>query len=478
MSTTQAADQSLVAVRQKPGNKAAIIFIHGFSGGIGGTWQKFPELLAKHPALDHWDIWLLGYSSHLTVDVLGFWAADPDIHKLGDRVVTDTTQGRLAGYPAVAFIAHSMGGLVTQRALLNSPKLAAKTSHVLLYGTPSAGLKKASWVSRLKPQLRDMAAGSPFIEALRGGWTASFDSPPDKTMPFRFVAAAGERDEFVPASSALGPFRDQAYPERVAVVPGNHIEMVKPTHAGAACVQLAVNTLCGGNAAAGPLNSAAVAVELSDFKAAIAKLEPNLAQLDASAKVQLAIALDRVGRREDAIRLLRDSGQAATDTDAMGTLAGRLKRRWLTDRIAADGEEALALYAKALGLARAAGDPAQAYYLGINVAFLELALRDDLPQARQTARQVLEDCAAAGRGGDKAQDKRWRLATEAEALLMTATDTQEEEQALARYRAALCSGTPETWQVTSMHQQARHLAHLLGEDRLVERVDAVFQAPC
>lgn len=471
MATTQ--EKSLTATRQTAGNKAAIVFVHGFSGDAGGTWRDFPALLAADPSLAAWDIWLLGYSSHLTVDVLGLWSADPDIHKIGERVVADVLHGQLAGYGAVAFIAHSMGGLVTQRALLNSPELVRKTSHVMLFGTPSGGLKKASWVSLLKPQLRDMAADGAFIEGLRRGWTATFDSANGHAWPFKFVAAAGERDEFVPASSALGPFRDAAHPERTAVVPGDHVQMVKPTAGSDACVRLVVNTLCGQALAAGPLNSASVAIELNDFKAAIDQLTPQAAALDRASQVQLAIALDRVGRRKDAIDLLRDSGQAEADTDAMGTLAGRLKRRWLADRLDADGQEALALYRQALALARTAGDPAQAYYLGINVAFLALALLGDLPCARQTAQQVLADCKAAAAADELARNTRWRLATEAEALLMTGST----DAALQRYREALGTGSPEPWQVASTHQQARYLALLLGEAPLVAQVDAVFGEP-
>jgi pimeloyl-ACP methyl ester carboxylesterase len=91
-----------------------------------------------------------GYSTHLAIGVLGIWAADPWLDKLAARVITDMELGALAGCASLAFVAHSMGGLVTQRALLNAPDLARHTSHVLLCGTPSGGLKKAAvgWLLR------------------------------------------------------------------------------------------------------------------------------------------------------------------------------------------------------------------------------------------------------------------------------------------------------------------------------------------
>jgi hypothetical protein len=461
-----------IPVRQSTPRGSAVVFVHGFCGDVQDTWQNFPAYLRDEPALAGWDIWLLGYPTHLTVDVLGVWSADPGIGLVAERLVTDVTRAVLAGYSRIAFIAHSMGGLVVQRALVDSVDLRKVTTHVLLFGTPSAGLKKASLGWLLKPQLRHMSAGGEFIEALRARWTTLFGAG----LPFAFTAVAGDRDQFVPASSSLDPFRDPRFPQRTAVAPGNHVELVKPASAADSCVRLVVNTLAGGTAAAvSPLDAACVAVELNGFQAAIDKLLPRAATLDSAARVQLAIALDGVGRRDEAIQVLRDAAAPGTPkTDAMGTLAGRLKRRWLADRTEADAREALALYTQARDLARQAGDAAQAYYLGINVAFLQFAYEQRLDRARTTAAEVLADCAAVeAQGAETRVDSRWRLAAEGEALLLRG-DTAA---ATKRYTQALGTGTPEPWQVASMRLQALHLAHLLGEKPLADTVDAVFRAP-
>ena len=461
---------SLQAVRQTPGNRAAIIFIHGFGGDIADTWQQFPEFLEKAPQLNGWDIWLLGYSTHLAIDVLGIWAADPGLDKLADRVATDVKLGALTAYDSVAFVAHSMGGLVTQRALLNEPNLARRTSHVLLYGTPSGGLKKATLGWLLKPQLRHMSAGGAFITALRRDWLARFGAP--GAMPFQFRAVAGERDEFVPADSALGPFRAPPFADCTAVVPGTHTSMVKPASADAACVQVAVRALTGSAAGPSASDAASLAVELSQFQQAIDRWLPHAAELDKGARVQLAIALDRVGRRQEAIQLLRQAGANGSHTDAMGTLAGRLKRLWLAGNIEADGREALALYSQALALARQANDLAQSYYHGINVAFLQLSLDDQLAIARATATQVLKDCQGAEAAGlEKGDDPLWRRATEAEALLMLG----QPDQARQRYRDLIEHGRPQPWQKDSMHLQAIHLAYRLGRESLQTEVDGWFR---
>lgn len=460
-------DASLRAIRQVPGNCAAIIFVHGFAGDIVDTWQQFPKFLAQTPQLSGWDIWLLGYSTHLAIDVLGVWAADPGLDKLAARVVTDMQLGALAGYGSVAFVAHSMGGLVTQRALLNAPDLARRTSHVLLYGTPSGGLKKATLGWLLKPQLRHMSAGGAFVTTLRQDWQARFGEP--GAMPFQFRAVAGERDEFVPADSALGPFRAPPFADCTAVVPGTHTSMVKPASADAACVQVAVRALTRSAVGHSASDAASLAVELSQFQQAIDRWLPHAAELDKRARVQLAIALDRVGRRQDAIQLLREANTTRSHTDAMGTLAGRLKRRWLASNIEADGREALALYSQALALSRAAKEFGQCHYHGINVAFLQLALDDQLVVARATATQVLQDCEAAEAAGlEKGDDTLWRQATEAEAMLLLGRT----DEARDRYRDLIVHGKPEPWQRDSMHLQAVHLAHLLGRESLQKEVDA------
>ena len=55
--------------------------------------------------------------------------------------------------------------------------------------------------------------------------------------------------------------------------------------------------------------------------------------------MRLAIALDAVGRRDEAYELLANRDDL--DSDALGTMAGRLKRKWLLSRRQADAEESL-----------------------------------------------------------------------------------------------------------------------------------------
>lgn len=457
----------MTPVRTVPANDAAVLFVHGFGGDIRETWQKFPDFLADDPALAGWDLWLLGYPTRLRVDLVGLWSGDPDLDKIALRLRTDLTTSALQRYKAVCLIAHSMGGLVIQRALLDDANLLARTSHMFLFGTPSGGLIKASLARIFKPQLRNMASDGPFVGRLREDWTRRFSLAAGQRLPFHFMAAAGESDEFVPAASAIGPFPENEYPTAVAVVAGNHIDIVKPDTPEHPSVRLVTSGLLGRSAPAGPWNAARVAVELCDFNAAIAQLEPHRAELDTAARIQLALALDSVGRREDAIATLVESG--VTSTDAMGTLAGRLKRRWLTTRRESDAERARALYEGALAAAEARGDHAQAYYLGINVAFLASAYGNDDQRAREMATRVLEHCQMAAGELEKPSMTMWRLATEGEAHLVL----RDSDTALARYAQAM-SLAPAPWQIVSMFEQALHLARIFEDDALAVRLETTF----
>ncbi len=462
----------LIARRKGAVNQAAIVFIHGFGGDVQDTWLRFPEYLSQDANLQDWDIWLLGYPTDLRADFVGLWSANPELSTVALRVATDVANSELKQYKSLALIAHSMGGLVAQRALLDNKKLLGRTSHLILFGTPSGGLLKASLARLLKPQLRDMGRNGAFINTLRSEWDARFALRQGKRLPFRFMAVAGESDEFVPAESAVKPFPEADYPGCVAAVRGNHVQIVKPDAANHPSVNIVRNVLMGDAAPAGAWNSARVAIELNDFNSAIETLEPHAAQLDPSARVQLAIALDAVGRRADAIQMLQSGGRIISSTDAMGTLAGRLKRRWLAERREADAKASCQLYSDALALARRSGHAAQCYYLGINVAFFQRAHLQDAAAAKRTTQQVQQDCAAAAlAGGEKPSDVMWRRATEAEALLLMG----DSAGALALYGAVLSAEPqPEPRQVESMYQQALYLAKVLEDGALVTSLNGLF----
>lgn len=433
--------------------ETAVLFVHGFAGDPSTTWGKFPGLLAEHAPICDWDIFSLGYATRLAPDLAGVWSADAPLTTLAELFLTACALSPLLRYKSLALVAHSMGGLIVQRALLDSAELAGRVGHVFLFGTPSAGLAKASPFAFLKRQIRDMARGSAFMTDLQARWAAGFGD----RLPFDLWAVAGDQDEFVPRVSSIDPFP----PSRRAVVPGNHFTIVQPSASSRLSVELVFKSLAGTAVPAGPWNAARVAVESREFQRAIGLLEPHHAELDEGGLVQLALALEGVGRSAEALRCLEARG--LTDTDAMGVLAGRLKRRWLVERRAADAQRARQLYSEAFASAVAAEDAAQAYYHGINVAFMDLAYARAAERARQMARKVLEHCV-------RAPLEYWRLATEGEAYLVL----RNTRVAVQRYEAAVAM-TPKPRELESTYRQAVWVAQLTRNRDAEAGVAAVFR---
>jgi tetratricopeptide (TPR) repeat protein len=232
--------------------------------------------------------------------------------------------------------------------------------------------------------------------------------------------------------------------------------------------------LTTGTAPEGPLESARRAVERGDFREVIDRFLPRAAEVDEDTLVVLALALDGAGRRDDAVRVLQDRGDRA-GTDVLGTLAGRIKRRWVGERRQADAELSGTLYARGHELASAAGSHGQAYYHAINLAFLSLLHRKDVAKAREWAADALAHCEAqaeAVREGGPDPDAVWRAATQGEALLIQG----QTDAALEAYGRALAL-EPRPWQALSMFWQGRLVADALGDARGRDGLDRLFGVP-
>ena len=438
----------------KERNRTAIVFVHGFSGDRVGTWGDIPSSLAADKRLGGWDMYGFGYPSHKSFDILGLWTADPALNQIATKLNSEPAL-RTERYDALALVAHSMGGLVVQNALVKYPALRKRTTHVFLFGTPSAGLVKARLLSFLKQQIRNMSASGDFIKELRDSWTNKhFDTAP----PFSFFTTAGELDQFVPPKSSLDPFLEAFR----RVIPGNHITMLQRTDTGYPAVETLINGLTGGKGTGVAFNSARVAVETGHFQDAIEELLPIQNQLDDAGAVQLAIALDRRGRREEAVQVLK--GHKPEGTDILGVLAGRLKRRWQVSHRAEDITSARELYNRAYQASSGKSPPNhdQAYYHAINLAYFALAAGDrDEPAARDWASKALDHC---GKATDPNQTF-WRLATEGDALMILGRPKEGFEK-----HASAVAMNPQPWQAFSAEDQALRIADLnaLGEPFIKE----------
>lgn len=441
------------------GSRAAVIFVHGFCGNVGTTWASFLKNFLNDHRLNDWDVYSAGYPTNLSID-LPIWTSDPDIRLCAAGLATKVRLAPLDHYHAIALVAHSMGGLVVQRAILDSEELRSRLTHVVLYGTPSAGVSKASVGARIKRQARDMCAGSVFVAQLRESWQKTIGERPR----FSFTAVAGETDAFIPASSSIDPFPNS----QQAVVPGNHLEIVRPDSTDHYSYDLLYKILTNSHGAFSAVESARLAVEHREFGRAIVLLRPGADGLDADAIVTLALALESVGRNEEALEVIEqwNTDRGRRSLDSLGVLAGRLKRRWLVSRQQQDFDRALELYSEGLELAEARMDHDQAYYHAINVAFLQLMSE---PRGRPPTTEVREMAKRALNHVEKAHENHWTCATIGEAHLILG----HLEVSIDAYRDARRL-SKDLRQCDSMHMQAVTVAlRVFGADG-AKRMDEVF----
>ena len=440
---------TLNAIRSRPDCERAVVFLHGFSGDRDDTWDRLPGLLGT--AVADWDIYTLGYATTFLPDLIGVWSADPDLPILATMLTTQAGIDPLRRYGSFALVAHSMGGLVVQRALVDDPELAVRTKMVVLFGTPSAGLRKASWLALWKRQLRNMASGSEFITTLRQDWAARFE--PDSGFELRTVA--GEQDQFVPPQSSLGPFPRQFH----HVVPGNHLSMVRAADTDSPSVRLLMAALSDAPVPEETISPLALAAEIPDTTASTL-IEARGDEMSQKDVVRAALALEQNGRRDEAMALLQR--YQALGTDVQGTLAGRIKRMWIENEDLGFAQYALALYQEALDVARKIGDESQIYYHAINVAFLEFVAFNRVERAREMAKLALENASVA-----KADV--WSVATEAEANLYLG----HRDRALELYHRMLAFEA-EGWEYASTTLQAGQISSKLEDSQLADRLEEIF----
>jgi pimeloyl-ACP methyl ester carboxylesterase len=459
--------RQLIEIRRRPITKSAILFLHGFTGDSDETWDRFPLLLGAEEPLENWDILSLGYNTSFLPGTRGIWSADPELPILATLFRTQLEIVPLSMYTEVAVIAHSMGGLIAQQALVDNPDLARRVRHLFLFGTPSAGLRKAAFITALigylvGEQIHNMASGGEFVTHLRSRWSSEFGNDP----PFRLYAIAGDKDQFVTPNSSLQPF-GRKYQR---VVSGDHLSMVKPRDRQADVVRLLLSALTQSPEPEGPSSPLRAAAELGPGAPqgmAIAQ-EAAAGRRDFQTQAQVveaALALDRDNKRAEAVALLERYQYLGTDVK--GTLAGRIKRRWLQDGDEGDAYWALGLYESALRTARAAPETQEAidqvFYHAINVAFLKQVAFGRTMEAREMAGLALEYSKR------KIPPDIWSVATEAEAFLYLG----DGQKALDKYREAV-EMKAESWKLISAGQQAQQIAAKLGDRDLQEKLKAIF----
>ncbi len=399
----------IIAYRQVEENKRAILFIHGFTGSPTETFKNIPEIMVGEEKLNGFDIISIGYSSSIIPDLTaGIWSADPDIDNLAEYFRT-IIENQLSKYDTFAIVTHSMGGLVAQQGLLKlSDNHLKKVENLIMFGTPSGGLDIANskFLGRLKKQSLNMGSKSEFITNLRKNWSERFK----EEYPFNFKAVAGLSDEFVKRKSSLMVF-DEKYRYQIE---GNHSNMVKANNdndTNNQCFAILLSDLVPYSTEVFKASSFALNTLMAKYRSVVNELESDIESLDAKGLKRLGLALDVLGEEDKAIQILETHPLSKVNTDTMGILGGRYKRKYLySGNKAADAETAIKHYSTGLRLSKEKNDSDQIYYHAINLAFLSLVYQGNKQEMRQYAELALQNC-------NEAAINIWEIATMAEAYL-------------------------------------------------------------
>jgi len=161
-------------VHQDPARRAeiALVFVHGVFGDARGTWtndngRTFFDLIHKHPKIGKpVDIYAFGFPSNKVRS--GSFSISDASKSLFDKLEYHD----LNKYPTVIFVAHSMGGLVVMRTLLDYPGYRQRAPLVVMYATPQEGAQ----ISTLAAAVSDNGGLEQMLPADRNGYLQLLDT--------------------------------------------------------------------------------------------------------------------------------------------------------------------------------------------------------------------------------------------------------------------------------------------------------------
>jgi len=382
-----------------------LLFVHGFSGESKDTFGHIPSMLQADSNFNGWAMKPLGYSP-IVQPKLGkdIWGAILDVDKIAGFLNT-SIQYKFRKYDRIAIVAHSLGGLVAQKAILDlDTDNKNRISHLIMFGTPSNGISPDLLTKQWNTKYKEMSSEGSFIKSLRDEWKQTFN---DK-YPFKLKVVASTDDEYVSLESCHGPF-DQEYRE---FVNGRHLMMVKPKDNKDDAYSLILNTLTGSKFFNQYSNKEEINLTLGKYDTVVKELLPRKDDLDPRGLTQLIFALEGLERRDEIYEILKKhpvTQDLKKHTDLMGIIAGRHKRDYLKTFSYKSSSLSFEYYSKALQISVENELYSQIYYHAINLAFLSIVTDP------QTGRSEMKKYANQALEAAKLCDDSWKDATIAEA---------------------------------------------------------------
>ena len=225
-----------------PPSKVAVVFVHGIFGDTDATWtnangQSLFKLLKSVPGIgDQLDIFAFGFTSNR------FKAGSLDIREAANMLEQTLQYDGVWDYDTVVFVAHSMGGLIVMRELIDNPAHREKVPLLMFYAVPQEGAQITAIARHVvnNNAIRQMlmADQNDFLKLLSDGWGRIPDQ--DKpTIICAYETAPLDGVTIVPWSSATRFCKDTP----VAIQSTNHLTIVKPDRLNHPSMVVLVNAL-------------------------------------------------------------------------------------------------------------------------------------------------------------------------------------------------------------------------------------------
>jgi len=225
--------------------KKLVLFIHGL-GGSGDTWGKFPELIEADGDIDGGVYEFITYEygtslvdpkaalsivgsigrlfgiPHAGAVATGLSFLFEDLHNINEiaRLLHTQIESTYSGYEDISIIAHSMGGLIAQKYIVDrlNAHEPLKVKKLILYDVPNHGSSLAKIAKFYNhKQLAQLDKNSEFITELNR--RSEFQKIPDVVETKYIVCFRGS---VVDTISATAGYRDALELDRT------HTEIVKP----------------------------------------------------------------------------------------------------------------------------------------------------------------------------------------------------------------------------------------------------------
>lgn len=209
------------------GNTKLLLFVHGLGGDGHATWRGvergFLELIRGDQELrNQYDVAFFSYpTSGFAIPLV---TATPSIGELAAGLRTEIDQ-RYHTYDSVVLVAHSMGGLVAKKYLVDeiSSGRRLRVERLMLFAVPNNGAQLANLADKVpfkSRQMKQLARNADFITELNQDWARL---KPEQFLRIRYVV--GAVDQVVDPDSAKAIWGNRSVD---VVVDRGHIDLVKP----------------------------------------------------------------------------------------------------------------------------------------------------------------------------------------------------------------------------------------------------------